>query len=290
MKRFKLLILLFTPMLAFAQDESVGFIEQYLLEIVLTVVVFATLVALIAVIISYSALKSVLDMKSDKAGAPRQSFWERFYTSFNRAAPVGQEASVLTDHEYDGIRELDNKLPPWWLYGFYVTIIFSAIYLLHYHVFGTGPSSAEEYVMEMQKAEEEVQAYLATQGTLIDETNVELLMDEASLATGKEMYLQSCSVCHGQGGEGGIGPNFADNYWIHGGDVKSVFSVIKYGVPTKGMISWQNQFNATQMQQLSSFIISLEGTNPPNQKEPQGEIYDRQATEGGEETEGATTL
>ena len=283
MKRIQALVLIMIPSLAFGQDQDyVGFVEEYKMEIVLLLVVLATIVALMAALISYFALRAIIKPESADTTA-KQGFWERFYTNFNKTAP---EAVVITDHEYDGIRELDNKLPPWWLYGFYFTIAFGVVYLIHFHVLGTGPSSAEEYVAEMERAEEQVAAFLATQDLLIDETNVELLTADADLIAGKDMYIQNCVACHGTQGEGGIGPNFADKYWIHGGDVKSLFSVIKYGVPTKGMISWQNQFNPLQMAQLSSYILSFQGTDPPNPKEPQGELYEPAAEDASEEPEG----
>ncbi len=276
MKRIAIIIFTLFPFLSFAQEESVGFMEQYMLEIVLTIVVIATFVALLSAVISYVALRAVLSPQTEEKTEAKASFWERFYTQFNAAAP---EASVMTTHEYDGIKELDNKLPPWWLYGFYFTIAFSVVYLIHYHVVGSGPSSEQEYLTEMANAEEQVAAYLAAQGELIDETNVEVLSDASDLTSGKEMFIQNCAACHGQLGEGGIGPNFADNYWIHGGSVKEIFSVIKYGVPTKGMIPWANQFSPVQMAQLSSYILTLQGTDPPNQKEPQGELYEPESPE-----------
>ena len=79
--------------------------------------------------------------------------------------------------------------------------------------------------------------------------------------------------CHGQKGEGLVGPNFADEYWIHGGGIKNVFKVIKYGVPDKGMIAWQAQLKPADMQKVGSYILTLQGTNPPNPKAPQGTIW-----------------
>jgi cytochrome c oxidase cbb3-type subunit 3 len=119
---------------------------------------------------------------------------------------------------------------------------------------------------------------------LIDENSVELSLDAGDIASGKEIFITKCAACHGQQGEGGVGPNFADKYWIHGGDINSLFKTIKYGVPSKGMISWQSQLSPKEMQQVSSFIITLEGTNPPNQKEPQGELYDRDGSTKNETT------
>jgi cytochrome c oxidase cbb3-type subunit 3 len=187
-------------------------------------------------------------------------------------ADADQEHDVMLDHEYDGIRELDNKLPPWWLALFYISIIFGASYLLHYHVIGSGPLPAEEYEIEMAFAKAQLEKRLANMN-VIDEFNVTRLTDEESLAAGEEIYIKLCLVCHGANGEGGVGPNMTDEYWIHGGDIKDLFRTIKYGVPEKGMISWQNQFTPEQMQQSASFMLTFQGTNPPNQKEAQGELW-----------------
>jgi cytochrome c oxidase cbb3-type subunit 3 len=199
------------------------------------------------------------------------------------AVPVEKEEEVLTDHEYDGIRELDNNLPPWWTTLFYATIAFSVVYLVYYHVLDMGPLQEEEYQIQMANAEaalEEFRAEKAEEGELIDEENVNIVTDESTLAEAGRIYMQYCSACHGNEGQGGVGPNLTDNYWIHGGSVQDIFNTIKYGVPEKGMIAWQGQLSPEQMQGLSSYILeSLVGTNPPNPKESQGELYESQGEE-----------
>jgi cytochrome c oxidase cbb3-type subunit 3 len=123
----------------------------------------------------------------------------------------------------------------------------------------------------MEHAEESIKEYLSKQANLVDESNVEALLDDASLAAGKTVYEGKCAACHGMAGEGGVGPNLTDEYWLHGGDIKSVFKTIKYGVPEKGMISWKSQLRPAEMHKTASYILTLVGTNPPNGKEPQGE-------------------
>lgn len=182
--------------------------------------------------------------------------------------PIELEHEILMAHEYDGIRELDNKMPTWWLYMFYCTIIFSFIYLYIYHIKGDGNIQAKEYEVEMIKAEEE-QKLMAEK---VNETSVTMVTDKARLEKGAAVFQKSCTACHGKLGEGGVGPNLTDDYWLHGGDIKSVFKTIKYGVPSKGMISWQTQLGASQIQDVASYISTLKGTNPPNGKEPQGEL------------------
>ena len=199
-----------------------------------------------------------------------QKSW--FWDKFNAAAPIDKEKDVLLDHNYDGIQELDNSLPPWWKYGFYLTIVVAFVYIYHYH-FSNGPSSEEEYYAEVQKGEEEKAAYLAVAGNKVDETTVTQLTDAGDLAAGKDMYIKVCAACHLADGGGVVGPNLTDEYWIHGGSISDIFKSIKYGWQDKGMKSWKDDFSPKQIQQLSSFVKSLKGTKPATPKAPQGELY-----------------
>ncbi len=211
--------------------------------------------------------------------APSESFWQRMYKRWTNVVPVEKEKDILFEHEYDGIRELDNTLPPWWTAMFFITIAFAAIYMTYYHFTGAGPSSKEEYEMEVKKAEEAVQAFLARQANQVDENTVTALSDEQALSLGKTIWEANCIVCHGAQGEGGVGPNMTDEYWIHGGTINDIFKTIKYGVPEKGMISWQAQLRPADMQRVASFILTLKGTNPPNPKAPEGTKMEPQATQ-----------
>ncbi|HSL89070.1 MAG TPA: cbb3-type cytochrome c oxidase N-terminal domain-containing protein [Ignavibacteriaceae bacterium] len=202
----------------------------------------------------------------------KESLFARFRQFVTRSTPIEKEAEVMLDHDYDGIKELDNRIPPWFSWLFYVTIIFSVWYMIHYHVLGTGKLQAEEYEAEVQLAELK-RAELIRSGAFINEETVTLLTEAADLQSGKAIYDANCVACHGQYGEGLVGPNLTDDYWIHGGGIKNVFKVTKYGVPAKGMIAWQSQLSPNQMQEVSSYIISLYGTNPPNPKVPEGEKW-----------------
>jgi len=207
----------------------------------------------------------------------KESWWSRMMKKWSGTVPLEKEEDILMDHNYDGIRELDNSLPPWWVALFYITIAFAVAYIGYYHFSGNWSGSRQEYEMEMKEAEVAVARYLANQADQVDETNVELLTDEASLAAGEAIFLGKCATCHGNLGEGGVGPNMTDEYWIHGGTIVDVFSTVKYGVPAKGMISWRDQLRPQEMQMVSSYILTLQGTDPPNQKAPEGTLFERQA-------------
>ena len=249
----------------------------------------AVIVALVAMVVAYNALSLMVRVREleiyEKHGleeylsrvkANEGSWWSRVSKMLTGAVPIEKEDDILMSHNYDGIRELDNRLPPWWLYGFYLTIVISIIYIAVQHFSSAGKSSTEEYEIEMAEAKASVEAYLAKQADQVDETNVSLLTDDAFLAEGENIFKTQCAACHldhGGGGPGSVGPNLTDEYWLHGGGIKDVFYTIKYGVPEKGMISWKTQLRPVQMHQVSSYIMTLQGTNPPNAKEPQGDLY-----------------
>jgi cytochrome c oxidase cbb3-type subunit 3 len=199
----------------------------------------------------------------------KPAFWERFHQS----VAIEKEAAILTDHDYDGIRELDNALPPWWKYGFYLTIVWAVVYMVYFHVTQSGPLSLGEYENQLAVAEEEMMAYRAKAANLVDETNVVLLTSAEAMGKGKMIFDNLCVTCHGSGGEGKVGPNLTDAYWKNGGDIKDLFKTIKYGVAGSGMKSWKSELSPSQMAEVSTFILSLQGTQPANGKEPEGNLY-----------------
>jgi len=211
--------------------------------------------------------------KAEAVIAAKPSGFNVWWDKLNSFKPMEQEANIDLGHNYDGIRELDNRLPPWWLYGFYVTVIIGVIYLWRYHISETAPLSKQEFEIAMMKADEEKAAYLTKAANNVDENTVAFMKEPSALDAGKTAYVQMCAACHGKAGEGGVGPNLTDDYWIHGGNLKDVFKSIKYGWPEKGMKAWQEDFSPVQIAQISSYIKSLQGSNPPNGKEKQGELY-----------------
>jgi cytochrome c oxidase cbb3-type subunit 3 len=191
---------------------------------------------------------------------------------FTKAIPVEKEADILLDHDYDGIKELDNALPPWWKYGFYITIAVAFIYIFNFHVFGNGKNPTEEYVAEVEQAQKDKEIFEANNKDKIDEKNVPTA-DAAGLAFGKNVFATKCWTCHGKLGEGGAGPNLTDEYWIHKGSLNDVYSTLKTGYPDKGMQSWATDFSPKEMSFIASYVKTLRGTNPPNPKAAQGDLY-----------------
>ena len=252
------------------------------------VVVILFLIALLFLIVSLVLLKTVQVMANEiknPALLPVEepvrmmeySEWEAtektttsIWSKLMGLRPISEEKDLMMDHNFDGIVELNNPTPAWFMGLFYATITFAVVYLLNYHVFEWSPLQDEEYAIEMKAADVEKAAVLAKSGDLIDENSVKLSTDAGVLAAGKATYLQNCVACHGTLGEGTIGPNLTDDSWIHGGTVNAIFKTLKYGVPEKGMIAWEKILTPKQTSDLSNYILSLQGTNPPNPKEPQG--------------------
>ena len=187
------------------------------------------------------------------------------------AVPIEEEHTILLHHEYDGIKELDNNLPPWWVWMFYATIAFSIIYIFNYHILKTGDAQSVEYEKSIAAAQVEVDAYLDKMAMNVDETNVTLLTDAADLSTGKAIFEANCILCHNPNGEGNqIGPNLTDKAWIYGYDIKDVFTSVKLG-RQNGMPEHSSKLNPIQLQQVSSFVLSLEKAEG---REPQGDIIE----------------
>ncbi|MCD6011833.1 MAG: cytochrome c oxidase subunit CcoP [Flavipsychrobacter sp.] len=209
--------------------------------------------------------------QTDEPAVEKTSKWSNFWDKFHAATALEKEKEILLDHNYDGIQELDNSLPPWWKYGFYLTIIVGVIYIYRYHVSHDGPSQTEEFAMEMQQGEEDKAAYLAKTAGNIDENSV--VIDANDIAPGKEIYVKVCAACHLADGGGAVGPNLADEYWLHGGGIKDIFKSIKYGWQDKGMKSWKDDYSPKQLQQLANFVVSLKGTHPATPKASQGDLY-----------------
>ncbi|MBT3920293.1 MAG: c-type cytochrome [Flavobacteriaceae bacterium] len=186
---------------------------------------------------------------------------------------IEEEHEIILDHNYDGIKELDNDLPPWWKYCFYATIIFAVVYMVRFEVYNDY-NQDEEYKMAVAEAKIEIEEWKKTAKDLLDANTVTLLTDASDLKAGQNIFTNNCVACHKADGGGGIGPNLTDRYWILGGGVKNVFNTISEGGRDgKGMIAWKNDLKPLEMAQVSSYILSFQGTTSAEPKEPEGEIW-----------------
>lgn len=244
----------------------------YVLVAVVGIEIFAIVFLFFSIRRIYTELlpeKAAAAVKESKLAALWVTLDKRFFT---KAIPVEKEADHLLDHNYDGIQELDNALPPWWKYGFIITIGFALVYILNFHVFGSGKNPTEEYAAEMTKAKIEKEIYDANNKDKIDEANVPMA-SEAGIQTGKDFFSANCIACHGPKGEGGAGPNLTDEYWLHKGSLNDIYNTIKKGYPDKGMQSWAIKFSPKEISELASYVKTLKGTNPPGAKAPQGDLF-----------------
>ena len=198
-------------------------------------------------------------------------FVRKIMQKLTKSRPMDDEKELELEHDYDGIKELDNDLPPWWVYLFYLTIIFSVVYLAKYHLFG-GDNQIQELEKKMIIAQKEIEEYKKTAPDLLTADQVILLTDPADLGVGKSLFDANCVACHRADGGGGIGPNLTDEYWILGGDVKEIFNTImEGGRDGKGMVAWKQQIKPSEIQKISSYILSLQGTNPADAKAAEGD-------------------
>ena len=231
---------------------------------------------LFVVIVLLLKIRTIIIEISDEKETvkPFQIHMPKLFDSFNASVPVEKEHDILLDHNYDGIQELDNNLPPWWKYSFYLSIVFAISYFSYYHVFG-GPSSHDEYDLAVREAKQQQEEYNRLNAGKVDE-NALKMADVAGIDEGKTIFAANCAVCHGNQGEGKIGPNLTDDYWLHGGALTDVFKTVKNGWPAKGMKSWAADLSPLQIKNVASYVKSLHGTNPANAKASQGDLYQPQ--------------
>jgi cytochrome c oxidase cbb3-type subunit III len=262
-----------------AETEGSSFSEMLATKEGMFIIMIGTFIVIVsllmmAVLYLLVQVKNILFKKAGLTEAEKETAWDRFYVQYisGKHAPVGKEADKMMDHEYDGIREMDHTMPPWLRYVFIGTIVFAVYYLAVYFVFDLRDNQYEEYAQQLQEAE---LLAVQRQGDTPPITAETVARDNSAeaMANGKQIFNISCSPCHAKDGGGTIGPYLTDEYWIHGGSINNVFRIIKYGVKEKGMIPWQDKLSAEEIQGVSSYILTLQGTNPENPKAPQGEKY-----------------
>ncbi|MGY6743930.1 MAG: cbb3-type cytochrome c oxidase N-terminal domain-containing protein [Cecembia sp.] len=289
MKKYKSITMLlagmFASLPAFAQTSDMNWVNnlkemdssQLTLLVILAVILGVIILLLILMIYLMSFMVAVFK-KENPALAAEPTWWDEFKLKYitGKMKPVGgkEEKDLMLDHSYDGIVELDNHMPPWLANVFYITIAFAVVYFTYFTVLGLGKTQIEEYEEELRIAAIEAEKRSALALSSIDENTVVFDNTTAAITSGKSIYDANCAACHASDGGGGIGPNFTDEYWIHGGSINDIFRVVKYGVVEKGMIPWQDQLSPEEMQNVSSYILTLVGTTPANPKAPEGERYE----------------
>ena len=241
------------------------------------------LLLLIAIAFIVQAIENVMYNTLDEEAKLRyleakEQKWEwtwgkKMYNKMLGSKPIESEEEIILDHNYDGIRELDNNLPPWWVYLFYASIVFGVVYLARFHVFNDYDQDLE-YEQEVAAAQLEIEAYKKTAKGLVDANTVEFLTDASDISAGKGIFESNCVACHMADGGGGIGPNLTDQNWILGGGIKNVFNTISEGGRDgKGMIAWKQNLKPAEIAQVASYVLSFQGTTPANPKAPEGDIW-----------------
>lgn len=259
--------------------EKPAFIEYPITQFFLLMV----LLILIAIELILKSIENVMFQTLSAEGKERyleskSKQWEwtwgkKMYLKLLGSKPIEVEGEIILDHNYDGIKELDNELPPWWVYLFYATIIFGVIYLIRFEIYGDYDQDLE-YELEVAEAQAEIEAYKKTAKDLVDVNTVELLTEASDISAGKSIFETNCVVCHMADGGGGIGPNLTDEYWISGGGIKNVFNTVSEGGRAgKGMVSWKQTLKPLEMAQVASYLLNFQGTTAANPKAAEGDLW-----------------
>lgn len=233
------------------------------------------LIGLEIMIAAMNSITQAISPQKDLAQEKEHEFawFKKIVDKLMDSTPLEKEAEVIMDHNYDGIQELDNTLPPWWKYGFYASIVFAIIYLVRFEILGAD-NQYVELEKEVAAATIAIEEYKKTAKDLIDADNVVLLTEASDLKAGEGIYNTLCVACHRIDGGGGIGPNLTDEYWILGGGIKNIFNTISEGGRSgKGMVSWKQSLKPSEIQQVASYVMSLSANNPVDGKDPEGEIW-----------------
>jgi len=237
------------------------------------------LVVVLKEVVNQMAISRARELQNEKDGVVPEApnaWLKKLLKSWTKAKDIEEEQEIILDHNYDGIKELDNSLPPWWVYMFYITIVFAVVYLIRFEVMG-GDTPEIEYEKAVAQARMEVNKYKANSPDVFNIDDLKLLTDASDLKRGKAVFNLNCASCHLADGGGSIGPNLTDEYWILGGGIKNVFNTVYNGGRNgKGMIAWNKTLKAEDIAKVSSYVISLQGTTPAKAKAPQGEKWEEE--------------
>jgi cytochrome c oxidase cbb3-type subunit 3 len=276
--------------------DQPAFMEQPVILLFLLLV----LMLLIAIEAIVSSMDNILYQSLDDEGKARYvanankpskllAWVQGTYKNLLGSKPIEAEGEIILDHNYDGIKELDNNLPPWWVYSFYISIVFAIVYMARYHVFNADDQFVE-YEIEYAEANKAIEEYKKNAKGLVDFNTVELLADASDLKSGQKIFEVNCVACHKSDGGGGIGPNLTDENWILGGGIKNVFKTISEGGRDgKGMVAWKSELKPLEMAQVASYVLQFQGTTPAEPKAAEGDIWvDDSVKETEAEVEGET--
>ena len=257
--------------------DQPAFIEQPIILLFL-LLVFLVIIAIEGIV---GSIDNILYQSLEEKGKERYLASRTKTPQFNKLStlysklvgkskPIEEEGEIILDHNYDGIKELDNDLPPWWVYTFYLSIVFAVVYMVRYHVFNADDQFVE-YETEYAEANRAIKEYKKTAKGLVDYNTVEVLTETSDLNAGKTIYETNCVACHKADGGGGIGPNLTDQNWILGGGIKNVFKTISEGGRDgKGMVAWKSEL---EIAQISSYVLQFKGTTPAEPKAAEGDIW-----------------
>jgi len=237
------------------------------------------LVVVLKEVVNQMAISKATELQNEKDGVVPEApnaWLKKLLKYWTKAKDIEEEQEIILDHNYDGIKELDNSLPPWWVYMFYITIVFAVVYLIRFEIMG-GDTPKMEYEKAVAQARMEVNKYKANSPDVFNIDDLKLLTDASDLKRGKAVFNLNCASCHLADGGGSIGPNLTDEYWILGGGIKNVFNTVYNGGRNgKGMIAWNKTLKAEDIAKVSSYVISLQGTTPAKAKAPQGEKWEEE--------------
>lgn len=260
-------------------ERTIGILEQpiYLATILVYLIILITAEVLISLVerslvalLSDEARERYYQLAEQKSS---KNWFKIILKKLTKSRAISEEKDIILDHNYDGIHELDNVLPPWWVYMFYATMIFAFVYIVRFHVVKEY-NQTQEFEMEVAAANLAIEEYKKTAKDLVDVNTVVQLTEASDLNTGKKIFESNCVACHMADGGGGIGPNLTDEYWILGGGIKNVFRTISEGGRDgKGMVSWKAILKPAEMAQVASYVLTFEGTTPANPKAAEGELY-----------------
>jgi cytochrome c oxidase cbb3-type subunit 3 len=178
----------------------------------------------------------------------------------------------VREHAHDGIEEYDNRLPDWWLWILYGTIVFGIGYWLVFETMDMVPNPDERYALEMEAAAIAELERMAEAGTSNESLRLMSTVSER-VSEGQQLFLKHCVACHAENAQGNIGPNLTDQYWIHGGEPMDLHATVTNGVLEKGMTAWGRQLGPRRVESVVAYVLTLRNTNVPG-KEPQGELYE----------------